>query len=124
MDRSSFLDTISEFLDNTGMSDGNYNSYFSAGDERNLNTTIYVDEKNNVWLTDDESIVRVKTTINTDNVVEFRYSQFGADGGRFFVICNDNSGLDFCEGEIGFFKDGYYGDFKNAIQWFRDHPVE
>ena len=123
MERKKFLKLLNEFLDKTGMSCGSFNKYFSAGDEKDINTTIYVDEENNIWLTGDESIIRVKTSINIKNVIEFRYGQFGRDGGRFFIICDDNSGLDFCEGEIGFFVNGYYGEFKDALEYFTENPV-
>ena len=102
---------------------GCYNVYFSVGDAENVNTTIYIDRENYIWITDDESVKHIKTSINIDNIVEIRYSQFGSDGGRFFVICQDNTGLDFCEGEIGFFTNGDYGDFKTAIAWFTDNPM-
>ena len=98
--------------------------FFSVGDKADENTTIYVDEDNYIWLTGNESVKRVKTSINVNNVVELRYSEFGSNEGSFFVICNDDSGLDFCEGEIVFFKDGYYGRFKNVFEWFAENSVE
>ncbi len=123
MEKNEFIELLGDFLDKTGMSDGSYNAYISVGDKRDLNTTIYIDEENQIWIAANESINRVKTSVNVGNIVELRYSQFGSDGGRFFVICNDNSGLDFCEGEIGFFVNGYYGSFKKATDWFTENPV-
>ena len=123
MKKAKFIELLEEYLDNTGMNCGCYNVYFSVGDAENVNTTIYIDRENYIWITDDESVKRIKTSINIDNVVEIRYSQFGSDGGRFFVICQDNTGLDFCEGEIGFFTNGYYGDFNKAVDWFTNNPM-
>ena len=80
-------------------------------------------QDNYIWLTEEESVKRIKTSINVDNITEIRYSQFGSDGGRFFVICKDDTGLDFCEGEIGFFTNEYYGNFKKATEWFKENPV-
>lgn len=97
--------------------------FFSVGDADNVNDTIYIDKDNYIWITDNESVKRIKTSINVDNIIEIRYSQFGSDGGRFFVICQDDTGLDFCEGEIGFFVKGYYGSFKKATDWFTENPV-
>lgn len=78
---------------------------------------------NFIRITENESVKRIKTSINIDNIIEIRYSQFGSDGGRFFVICQDDTGLDFCEGQIGFFTKGYYGSFKKATDWFTENPV-
>lgn len=39
------------------------------------------------------------------------------------MICNNYTGLDFCEGEIGYFTDGYYGEFKNAVDWFTNNQL-
>ena len=123
MKKAEFIELLEEYLDNTGMTSGCYNAYFSVGDTDNINTTIYIDRENYIWITDNDSVNRIRTSINVENVVEIRYSQFGSDGGRFFVICRDNTGLDFCEGEIGFFTNGYYGSFMKATDWFADNPV-
>lgn len=123
MKKSEFIDLLEEYLDNTGMTNGYYNVYLSVGDSENVNTTIFIDRDNYIWITDKESVKRIKTSVNVDNIIEIRYSQFGSDGGRFFVICQDYTGLDFCEGEIGFFTNGYYGSFKKAADWFAENPV-
>ena len=123
MKKSEFIELLEEYLDDTGMANGCFMAYFSVGDTANVNTTIYVDKDNFIWITDRESVKRIKTSINVDNITEIRYSQFGSDGGRFFVICQDGTGLDFCEGQIGFFTNGYYGNFKKAIDWFTENPV-
>lgn len=123
MKRTEFIDLLEEYLDNTGMANGCYNAFFSVGDADNVNTTIYIDKDNYIWITENESVKRIKTSINIDNIIGIRYSQFGSDGGRFFVICQDDTGLDFCEGEIGFFTNGYYGSFKKATDWFTENPV-
>lgn len=108
MKKAEFIKLLEEYLDNSGYSDGCYDAYLSVGGAENVNTTIFIDRQNYIWITDDESVKRIKTSINVDNIVEIRYSQFGRDGGRFFVICQDNTGLDFCDGEIGFFRNGGY----------------
>lgn len=123
MTRSEFIETLNDYLELSGMTgDG-----CLAGDDAKNNTSIYVDNENNVWLTGRESIIRIKTSINVDNVIEFRYDQFGPNGGgcgvRFFIICKDYSGLDFCEGSINFFENGYVGDFRDALEWFEKNPV-
>lgn len=123
MTKEDFINTLEEYFEETGLSEGAFNSYFSVSDQENINSTVFIDKNNDIWLTREESLIRVKTSINIDDVVEFRYSQFGSDVARFFVICNNNSGLDFCEGEVGFFENGYFGNFKDAIQWFIDNPV-
>ena len=123
MKKAEFIKLLEEYLDNTGMSDGCYDVFFSVGDVKNVNTTIYIDKDNCIWITDDESVKRIKTSINVDNIIEIRYSEFGSDEGRFFVICQDDTGLDFCEGKIGFFTNGYYGSFKKATDWFTENPV-
>ena len=123
MKKTEFIELLEKYLDETGMDCGAYNAYFSIGDMENINTTIYIDRDNYIWLTEEESVKRIKTSINVDNITEIRYSQFGSDGGRFFVICKDDTGLDFCEGEIGFFTNGYYGNFKKATEWFKENPV-
>lgn len=98
MKKAEFIDLLEEYLDNTGMTSGCYNAFFSVGDTENINTTIYIDGDNFIWITEDESVKRIKTSIIVDNIIEIRYSQFGSEGGRFFVICQDDTGLDFCEG--------------------------
>ena len=128
MKKDEFIKLIWEYFSNTSWQDEyaniqHYNSYFSVGDEENENTSIYIDKDNYIWIRNIESVVRVKTSIKVDDIMEIRYSEFGCEGGRFFVICQDYSGLDFCEGEIGYFKDGYYGAFENAVDWFKNHPV-
>ncbi len=125
MKKAEFIELLDEYLNNTGMNSGCYNGAFlSVGDEKNVNTSIYIDDEDRIWVADDESVKRVKTSIHVDDIVEIRYSAFGSDGGRFFVICRDYSGLDFCEGEIGFFTDGYYGSFKKATDWFTNDPAQ
>ena len=94
MKKAEFIDLLEEYLDNTGMTSGCYNAFFSVGDADNVNTTIYIDKDNYIWITDNESVKRIKTSINVDNIIEIRYSQFGSDGGRFFVVCQDDTGLD------------------------------
>ena len=123
MTKEEFINTLEEYLEKTGMSEGDFGAYFSVGDKKNINTTIFIDDNNHIYLTPDESLNRIKTSICISNVREFRFSQFGEDGGRFFILCDDNSGLDFCEGEIGFFENGYYGNFKDAFQWFTKNIV-
>lgn len=123
MKKSEFIELLEEYLENTGMSGGSFNAYFRVGDTENINTTIYIDSDNFIRITENESVKRIKTSINIDNIIEIRYSQFGSDGGRFFVICQDDTGLDFCEGQIGFFTKGYYGSFKKATDWFTENPV-
>lgn len=120
MKKGSFIELMKEYLYQTGMSEGVYNnSYFSVDDKKNKNTTIYVDEDNYVWLVSKDSVKRVKTSINIDNVEEFRYGQFGSNEGEFFVICNDNAGLHFLEGKIYYiFPNGYYGAYQDAIEYF------
>ena len=123
MTRAEFISCLYDYLDETGMSGGAYNAYFSVGDDENINTTIYIDKENFIWITADESVKRVKTSINVQDIIELRYSQFGSDGGRFFVICSNYEGLDFCEGQIGYFTNGYYGDFHKAVDWFTNNPI-
>ena len=123
MTKQEFINTLEEYLEKTGMSEGTFNAFFCVSDQRNINSTIFIDDDNYIHLTPEGSINRVKTTININNVIEFRYSQFGEDGGRFFVICNDNSGLDFCEGDIGFFENGCYENFRDAFQYFEKNIV-
>lgn len=69
------------------MTSGCYNMFFSVGDADNVNTTIYIDKDNYIWITDNEYVKRIKTSINVDNIIEIRYLQFVSDGGKFFVIC-------------------------------------
>ena len=124
MTKTEFIDLLNEYLDKTGMSDGVYNdTYLSVGDDENINTTIYIDKENFIWITGNESVKRIKTSINVQDIIELRYSQFGSDCGRFFVICSNYAGLDFCDGEIGYFTNGYYGKFNNAIDWFTRNPI-
>ena len=123
MTKTEFVNLLGDYLDETGMSDGAYNVFFSVGDNENINTTIYIDKENFIWITGNESVRRVKTSINVQDVIELRYSQFGSDGGRFFIICSDYSGLDFCEGEIGYFTNGYFGVFNDAVDWFTNNPI-
>ena len=123
MTKTEFISLLEEYLEKTGMSCGNWDAFLSVGDEENRNTTIYVDKEGFVWITADESVKRVKTSINVQDVIELRYSQYGSDDGRFFVICSNYEGLDFCEGEIGYFANGYYGDFHDAVDWFTANPI-
>lgn len=120
MKKDVFIELMEEYLYQTGMSEGVYNnSFFSVDDKKNINTTIYVDEDNYIWLTSNHSVKRVKTSINVDNIVEFRYGQFGSDEGEFFVICNDDAGLHFLEGKIYYIlPNGYYGTYQEAIEYF------
>lgn len=123
MTKTEFMNSLNDYLSETGMNGGSYDAFLSVGDNENINTTIYIDQENIIWITGNESVKRVKTSINIQDIIELRYSEFGSDGGRFFVICNNYTGLDFCEGEIGYFTDGYYGEFKNAVDWFTNNPV-
>ena len=119
MTNNEFIEKMEAFLDKTGMSDGCYgNSFMSVGEDKDINTSIYVDSDGQIWLSGQESVKRIKTCINVSSVKEFRYSQFDEEGGRFFVICDDYTGLDFCEGEVGFFQNGDFSIFKDAIDWF------
>lgn len=124
MTKAEFIAVLNNYLDKTGMSDGSYyNAYLSVGDDKSINTAVYIDEEGFIWITANESVKRIKTSINVQDVVELRYSQFGNGGGRFFVICSNYAGLDFCEGEIGYFENGYYGKFNDAFEWFTNDPV-
>lgn len=105
------------------MSSGVYDAFFSVGDDEDINTTIYIDKENFIWIRGNESVRCVKTSINIQEIVELRYSEFGRDSGRFFVICSNYTGLDFCEGEIGYFTNGYYGNFADSVEWFTNNPV-
>ena len=123
MTRLEFIEKLNDFLEYTGMSTGAFGSYISVGDDAEINTDIYIDKDNNVWLTGRDSIIRIKTSINVDNVTELRYDSAGDDVNRFFIICKDYSGLDFSYGKIRFFENGYIGDPRNALEWFEKNPV-
>ena len=123
MTKTEFIIALNNYLNETGMNGENPDFYFSVGDDENINTTIYIDKENFIWITGNQSVKRVKTSINVQDITELRYSEFGSDGGRFFVICDNYTGLDFLEGEIGYFTNGYYGKFNNAVDWFTSNPV-
>lgn len=123
MEKTKFINLLEEYLDETGMSGGNWNAFLSIGDDESINTTIYIDQEDFIWIIADESVKRVKTSINVQDIIELRYSELGRNGGRFFVICSNYAGLDFCEGEIGYFTNGYYGEFNNAVDCFTNNPI-
>lgn len=54
------------------MANGCYNAFFSVGDADNVNTTIYIDKDNYIWITENESVKRIKTSINVDNIIGIR----------------------------------------------------
>ena len=123
MTKSDFISSLNNYLNKTEMDCGAYNVFLSVGDDENINPTIYIDKENFIWIVGNESLKRIKTSINVQDIIELRYTEFGSDSPRFFVICRDYSGLDFCEGEIGYFTNGYYGEFHNAVDWFTNNPI-
>lgn len=44
MKKSEFIELLEEYLENTGMSGGSFNAYFSVGDTENINTTMLLCE--------------------------------------------------------------------------------
>lgn len=123
MERSKFIELLEDHLNKTGYSDGLFNHYWTVGDREDVNSTFYVDGENFLWLTGDDSVKRIKTPINMEHVVEFRWDAIGDDNSRFFIICDDYSGLDIVDSGIYYFENGNYGDGKDAIEWFTEHPV-
>ena len=119
MKQSEFIELLEEYFHNTGMS--SWEPYLSVGNKENVNTTIYIDRDNFIWIRNDESVKRIKTSINVDNIIELRYTDSSED--YFVVICQDDTGLYFRDGEINFFTNGYYGSYKKAIDWFAENPV-
>ena len=50
MTKTEFVNLLGDYLDETGMSDGAYNVFFSVGDNENINTTIYIDKENFIFV--------------------------------------------------------------------------
>ena len=62
MKQSEFIELLEEYFHNTGMS--SWEPYLSVGNKENVNTTIYIDRDNFIWIRNDESVKRIKTSIN------------------------------------------------------------
>lgn len=128
MDTQEFLSTLWDYYQESGLGTGeNEDSiYLTAGDERDANTNIYVDEYGDIWVADYKSVIRVKTSINVQDVVDFRFNEEGADSIEpcFFAICKDYSGLMFWDKRIRYFEDGDYDHWRFAVDWFMEHPVD
>ena len=119
MNKVDFMILLNGLLHETGMDGGYFNNVFmTVGDKREENTTVYIDEENYIWLTENESLIRIMTPVNVDHVVDFRFGAFGPLEERFFVICDDYSGLEFCEGDIYYFRNGDYGKSVKATALF------
>ena len=126
MTKKEFIDKMNEYLETTGLSEGAFECYYTCGDEKNIDTTFYIDEVGDLYIRAEDSIIRIKTSINVKNVEEFRYSEWGSDECYFYIICDDYSGLYFSQNDVFYFENGSlkYGEYKKAIEWFTEHPVE
>lgn len=128
MEKPEFISTMWDYYQESGLGSGanEHNVYLTVGDERNANTNIFVDENGDIWVADYQSVKRVKTSINVEDVVEFRFDEYGSDSIEpcFFIICKDYSGLMFCDKRIRYFEDGDYDHWKYAVDWFMEHPVD
>ena len=121
MEKNKFIELLEEYLDVTGMDSGMGNAFFEVGDEENVNTTIYIDPQNYIWITEGDSVIRIKTSINISDVTKFRYLTKSKED--FCFICKDNSGLEFVEGCIYYFTNGSLNDSKSATEYFTNNPV-
>lgn len=119
MEKEEFIKKCSSCFEKAGMSDGSWSVFYTVGDDPDVNTTVFIDKEGFIFLTKENSVIRVKTSINVADIVDFRFDQFGQEETeRFFIICKDFTGLDFCRDTIGFFKNGEVGRFRDAFLWF------
>lgn len=75
MDKGSFVKKLKEYLPE--------NIYdCKIGTDMNVNTRVVVDEAGWIWVRDTESFKRKRTSVNVQDVVEFRrddyYTEYGA----------------------------------------------
>ncbi len=94
----------------------------TVGKDKTINTRIVIDDKGVIWIREGYTWNRVKTSVNVENVIEFRASddRFVC----FFVICEDNTGFAFeSDGEIYYYVDGEPSGWGSAFEHFSKFPV-
>jgi len=108
----------------------------TIGSDSSINTEVFIDEEGFIWLRINRSWKRVKTSVNVNNVVEFRYSdtnQYGYEK-EFFIICTDDTGFSVIDGAFYYCVDSeptYHTDdegckvlYHNAVEYFEQFPAE
>lgn len=102
----------------------------TIGSDFSIDKRIVIDEAGFVWLREQQSWKRIKTSVNVNNVIEFRRAEQECWG--FYIICSDDTGFNICsEGpvadpymEIYYYLDGKPSGWGTAIEHFKRFPVE
>ncbi len=100
----------------------------SIGTDFSKNYRVLIDKEGFIWIRAFKSWKRVKTSVNINNVVEFRRGVEKDEG--FYIICSDDTGLEVkinaFDGDLDIWYciDGKRNDIGTAFAYFNKFPVK
>lgn len=116
MKTEEFLHNLKVWLEKVG-----YEDLYSYGCDMNINTDITIDADGYIYIKEyagsrgEMSFRRAKTTVNVNHVVEFR-GEVSLD--CFYIICDDDTGLEIYRDGIYFCIDGSPSGTGTAFEHF------
>ena len=125
MDIGSFLQNLKEY-----MPENIYDC--KIGTDMRVNTRVVVDEAGWIWVRDAESFKRKRTSVNVQDVVEFRRDDYYTEYGTFYIITTEDNGLEFSiekgfssqlDVEIYYCEDGKLSGYGTAVEHFSQFPA-